>query len=358
MLEELTDATKINRLLIKNKPSYSAFTGYFSSYFPVELLYGFNIHPVRMIGHVTKHAKKRELLNYMCAYLSDLMGSFEEGHFSWADNIIIPATCDSLYGAKEYIEKRFGNVRTKMFRLPLKFTSDYYAVYKHAVEEVMEWLSVRYSFEDELLYKAVDMQNQINNKIVQALQYKGSFMPGAVYLKLMIAKSVLPPTAFLGFLEEISKEAIDQNYSQDRPNILVLGPICDNLDLINYISKNHNIISNLMMSTTGLHNSNISLEGDVIDNLIRHYFEKAGTATSIDSPPRFIREISGEIMKYSIRGIIYLNYKFCEPHMFFSRQLNCHLDNSDVKMLYLELEHSCGIDAIVQNQIDAFMENI
>ena len=102
--DNIADLTYIDGICANSKENYSALSGYFCSYFPVELLYGFNILPVRILGYSESAVRKRKLINYMCAYLSDVINSFETGKFQWADFLIVPATCDSLYGACDYIE--------------------------------------------------------------------------------------------------------------------------------------------------------------------------------------------------------------------------------------------------------------
>jgi benzoyl-CoA reductase/2-hydroxyglutaryl-CoA dehydratase subunit BcrC/BadD/HgdB len=358
MFKYITDALKLDDLLSKHRASYSAFAGYFCSYFPVELLYGFNMHPVKILGYSQTHAKKRDLINYMCAYLTDVLNGFEEDYYSWADYLIIPATCDSLCGAGEYFDKNITNVETKIFRLPLKLTPDAYQVYKSAVEEVLKWLGDSYLFDNEMLKKAIKMRNQVNSKIRGLMSYKGVPFEGVGYLKLMMAKSVLPGTVLVSFLEDIDKEIIEQNYNKEQINVLVLGPLCDNIDLMDYISRDHNVITKFMTSTLGLYNDEISQDGDVKENLIRYYFSKAGTATSYDYFRKLKTDLDREISARSVKGIIYLNYKFCEPHMFLSKQVKNHLENTDIKFLYLELEHTNGIDALTQTKVDVFMENI
>lgn len=358
MFEYITDASKIDQILLKNRASYSAYAGYFCSYFPVELLYGFNIHPVRILGYAQHNVQKRDLINYMCAYLTDVISSFESGHYSWADRLIVPATCDSLYGAKEYLENTVDNVKTKMFRLPLKFTPDTYPVYRNAVEDVMEWLDIDYSYDDRLLREALEANNKVNRRIMDLLSGSGAIFMGSLYLKLMMARSVLPYPDMMSVLDEVNSEAVQKNYTKDKPNVLILGPICDNLDLIDYINTEYNVIARFMTSSLGLYDSEVSLEGDIKDNLIRHYFSRAGTVTSSDYYSRFIKELDQEIQEHAVKGAIYLNYQYCDPHMFFSKRIKDHLQNTDMKVLYLELEHAKGMDAMLQNRIDAFMENI
>ncbi|MHA2038644.1 MAG: 2-hydroxyacyl-CoA dehydratase [Promethearchaeota archaeon] len=358
MFKYITDAAKIKHILSESRSSYSAFTGCFCCYFPAELLSGFNIHPVRILGYAETGSRKRDLINYMCAYLTDIINSFEADYFSWADHLIIPPSCDSLYGAKDYLEKNIDNVKTKMFRTPLQFTPDAYQVYESAVEDVLDWLSGFYSFDNELLMKGIDFKNQMNNKIRTLVSRNGEPFEGVVYLKLMIAKSILPDSVFRSLLDDISEETIEQNYKKDRDNILILGPLCDNLDLLDYIGTDHNIITKFMTSTLGLFDGEISLEGDIKKNLIRYYFSRAGTATSYNYFARLKKGLDREIKKYSIKGIIYLNYKLCDPHMFLSRQIRYHFGDSNVKVLYLEMEHVKGLNASVQNKIDTFIENI
>jgi benzoyl-CoA reductase/2-hydroxyglutaryl-CoA dehydratase subunit BcrC/BadD/HgdB len=358
MNEYITDASNIKNILLKNRASYSAYAGYFCSYFPSELLYGFNVHPVRIQGYSESRIQRRDLINYICSYLADIINAFESDHFSWADHLIVPATCDSLYGAKEYLERNIEGLNVKMFRPPLKFDGDTYQFYKSSVEDVLEWMGSHYTFDDAALKKGVEMKNRMNAVINELLSCKEGLFKGSVYLKLMIARSVLPAPVFMAMLEGMDKEVLEQNHKKAHTNLLVLGPLCDNLELIDYMNTDHNVITRFLTSTLGLHDGEVSLEGDVKENLISHYFRKAGTATSYDHYNKLISELDLEITESSVKGVVYLNYKYCEPHMFFSKRIMDHLEKNGMKMLYLELEHSRGIDALIQNQVDTFTENI
>lgn len=358
MNEYITDTSNIKKILLENRASYSAYAGFFCSYFPSELLYGFNVHPVRILGHSNNQIHRRDLINYVCSYLADIISAFESNHFSWANYLIVPATCDSLYGAKEYLKQNIEGLNVKMFRPPLKFDEDTYYFYKSSVEDVIEWMGSNYSFDDEALKKGIEMKNRMNIAISDLLSSKEGLFKGAVYLKLMVARSVLPAPVFMTMIEGLDKEIVEQNHNKAQTNLLVLGPLCDHLELIDYMNTDHNIITSFLTSTFGHHDGEVSLEGDVKENLIRHYFMKAGTATSFDHYNKVISELDREIAERSVKGVIYLNYKYCEPHMFFSKRVRDHLEKNGVKMLYLELEHSGEIDALIQNQFDAFRENI
>ncbi|MEW6599515.1 MAG: 2-hydroxyacyl-CoA dehydratase family protein [Nitrospirota bacterium] len=358
MNEYLTDTANIKNILLKHRASYAAYAGYFCSYFPSELLYGFNVHPVRIQGYSESLGQRRALINYICSYLADIMNAFESDHFSWADHLIVPATCDSLYGAKEYLERNIQGINVKMFRPPLKFDEGTYQFYKSSVEDVLEWMGSHYTFDDTALKRGVEMKNRMTTGISELLSSDEGLFKGAVYLKLMIARSVLPAPVFMCMLESMDKAVVGQNHNKAQTNLLVLGPICDNLDLIDYLNTDHNVITRFLTSTLGLHDCEVSLEGDVKDNLISHYFRRAGTVTSYDHYSKLISELDTEIMERSVKGVIYINYKYCEPHMFFSKSIKDHLEKNGVKMLYLELEHSGGIDASIQNHIDTFTENI
>lgn len=358
MNEYITDASKIKKILLENKASYSAYAGYFCSYFPSELLYGFNVHPVRILGYSKNQIQRRDLINYVCSYIADIITAFESDHFVWADHLIVPATCDSLYGAREYLEQNIEGLNVKMFRPPLKFDEGIYQFYKSSVEDMLEWMGSYYSFDDVALTKGIEMKNHMNSVIIDLLSGKDGLFKGTIYLKLMLAKSILPYHLFISLIDRCDKDVLEQNFSLKRDNILTLGPICDNLDLIDYLNAEHNVITGLMTTTLGVHDSEIPLEGDVKDNLIRYYFNKLGTVTSYNYFNIFIKKLDREIIKHSIKGIVYLNYKFCEPHMFFSKQLRDYLENSDMKYLYLEIEHVKGMDALTQNKIDAFMETL
>lgn len=297
-------------------------------------------------------------MNYICSYLADIINGFELDQYSWADRLIVPATCDSLYGAKEYLERNIEGLNAKLFRLPLKFYENTYQLYKSSVEDVLEWIGADHTFDAAALKKGVETKNRMNSGISELLSGNDGLFKGAVYLKLMMARSILPAPVFTALLEGMDKEVIEQNYNKEQPNLLVLGPLWDNLELIDYINTDHNVITRFLTSTIGLYEGEISLEGDIKENLVSHYFSKAGTATSYDHYNRLIGELDREIAERSVKGVIYLNYKYCEPHMFFSKRIRDHLKNNGVKMLYLEQEHSRGTDAMIQNQIDTFMENI
>jgi benzoyl-CoA reductase subunit C len=358
MFKNITDALKIKEILSQSKSRYSAYAGYFCSYFPVELLHGMNIHPVKILGHTESNIQKRDILNYMCAYVTDIIGSFEADAYPWADRIIIPATCDSLYGAKDYFERNLSHVKVKLFRLPLKFTLETYHVYKGAVEEVLEWLSEYYEFDNALLRKSIKTKNKINNKIKELMCYEGRFIMGAVYLKLMLARSVMPSHDFMNLLDMMDREDTERNFNGKRSTILLLGPICDNMELIDYINSDRNVITKHMSSTLGLYDGEVSLEGDIKDNLIKYYFRRVGTATSYNYFNKLVKELDHDVREYSVKGVIYLNYKYCEPHIFFSKQLQDYLKECEMRVLYLETEHSEKMDALTQNKIDAFLESI
>ena len=160
-------------------------------------------------------------------------------------------------------------------------------------------------------------------------------------------------------LRQIIDEGL-RNHRNDKnlKRIMIMGPLTDNYALLDKIERFGAIIVDDDITNGSRYCSrDVETTGDLYENIARRYLF-ADPSPTLNSGIKtdeqaFQRRIDG----LDLQGVIYINQKFCEPHVHNYLSKLEILKKSGINVLMLEIEHA-GLDVSERDllRIESFIE--
>jgi benzoyl-CoA reductase subunit C len=125
---------------------------------------------------------------------------------------------------------------------------------------------------------------------------------------------------------------------------MVMGPLVDNLELLETIEQlGASIVADDVTNGSRYFDLDVGLDGNLYENLAKRYLQSGPSPTintDIHDDERFFRR---RVADLNPDGIIFINQKFCEPHVHnYLAKLEI-LKQMKLNTLMLEVEHDRAV---------------
>ena len=343
---------------------YRGITGHFSNYIPEEIIAAAGLYPLRIIGFWNaSKSPQRSLFNPVCSFVRDVFLAACSGEFSFLRNIVFPNSCDSLKVLRQMWEYEIKKPPAYTLLHPINTDNSSVQYFAHQLKDFAEEMKKEsgVDFTDVELRKTIDKYNQTRGLLRQlyGIRRTNAFLTGADAVALMTAGLILERDEYNTMLRQIIDEA-PQNHRNNKnlKRIMIMGPLTDNYALLNKIERFGAIIVDDDITNGSRYCSrDVETTGDLYENIARRYLFADPSPTLNSSiktdEPTFRRRID----ELDLQGVIYINQKFCEPHVHnYLAKLEI-LKHSGINVLMLEIEHA-GIDTSERDllRIESFIE--
>jgi benzoyl-CoA reductase subunit C len=139
---------------------------------------------------------------------------------------------------------------------------------------------------------------------------------------------------------------------------MVIGPLVDNYVLLNRIERLGAIIVDDDITNGSRYCSqDVETRGDLYENLAKRYLSAGPSPTLNSSIKTDETTFQNRIDELNLHGVIFINQKFCEPHVhnYFAKM--AVLKHRKINVLMLEVEHA-GLDVSERDllRIESFIE--
>jgi benzoyl-CoA reductase subunit C len=142
--------------------------------------------------------------------------------------------------------------------------------------------------------------------------------------------------------------------------LMIIGPLLDNIDLLRTIeSFGACIVTDEITNGWRYFDQNVQIDGDLCENLAARYLQAGPSPTLNTDPQSMLASFRGKVSKLDLDGVIYINQKFCEPHIHHYMAKSDILKDMNINCLLLEIEH--GTQKISERdllRIESFIEVI
>jgi benzoyl-CoA reductase subunit C len=343
---------------------YQGITGYFSNYIPEEIIAVAGLYPLRIIGfwNVSK-SPQRSLFNPVCSFVRDVFLAACSDEFSFLRNIVFPNSCDSLKVLRQMWEYEIKKPKVYTLLHPINADDSsvkYFANQLKAFAVEMKKES-GVDFTDAELKKTIDKYNQMRGLLRQLYDIRktNTFMTGADAVALMTAGLIMERDEYNTMLRQIIDEGL-QNRRNDKnlKRIMIMGPLTDNYALLDKIERFGAIIIDDDITNGSRYCSrDVETAGDLYENLARRYLFADPSPTLNSSIKTDEQAYRRRIDGLDLQGVIYINQKFCEPHIHnYLAKLEI-LKQRKINVLMLEIEHA-GLDTSERDllRIESFIE--
>ena len=349
------------------KASGRKIIGYTCSYTPEEVIMAAGAHPLRLFG-TKQHISLAEshLQSYCC---SVVRGILEEGlsrRVDYLDGMVFPHTCDSMQRLSDIWRMNIPFGFHLDITLPVKLDTasakDYMIdVLKKFRDDLGRKLNVEIS--DDALQKAITTTNAIRQSIRAIYEIRNLYpqlMPGEDLYNIVRASMIMDRDRLAGMLAETAAE-LKERATGAKPasvkRILMAGGMCNQPDVYAMIEESGGAIVWDDFCTgaryfTGLTDAGSDPLSSIGERLLNRVVCPA-KHTDLDGRAQHMIRLAKE---KNAAGVIFLLFKFCDPHAFDHPYLKKHLDEAGIPLMVVEIDDSLPAGGQLKTRFEAFLE--
>jgi benzoyl-CoA reductase subunit C len=341
--------------------------GYTCSYTPEEIIMAAGAHPLRLFG--TKHhvsLADSHLQAYCC---SVVRGILEEGlsqRIDFLDGMVFPHTCDSMQRLSDIWRMNIPFGFHLDVTLPVKLDTDSAKDYmidvlKKFRTDLGKKLGVAIS--DEALQKAMATTNAIRQSIRTIYDLRSQnprLLPGEDLYSIVRASMIMDRDRLAPMLAETARELKERAAGAEPftgKRILLAGAMCNQPDVYTLIEKAEGGIvwddfctgARYFTGLTGSGSDPIAQIGERLLNRV------VCPAKHVDFDGR-ARHLIRLVREHNANGVIYLLFKFCDPHAFDYPYLKEALEKEGIALLAVEIDDSLPAGGQLATRFEAFLE--
>jgi benzoyl-CoA reductase subunit C len=319
--------------------------GCFSNYIPEEIIAAAGLHPVRIIGmHNTSNVPRRPLLNPVCSFVQDVFSAACAGQFSSMDMIIFPNSCDSLKLLRQIWDYEIKTPPAYAILHPVNNNPDSVLYFADQLRIFAAQLSPNSGVSETSLKKNIERYNQTRRLLrnLYDLRKTGSVpFRGSQAVTLMTAGLILDRDEYNVMLQQIV-ELCSQGKSDGKlqKRIMVIGPLVDHYMLLEKIEEfDACLVYEDVTNGARYCDRDVELQGDLYENIARRYLLAGPSPTMNDTAHGEANSFENRVHELNPDGVIFINQKFCEPHIYNYLAKKDILKQMRINCLMLEIDH-------------------
>lgn len=341
--------------------------GYTCSYTPEEVIMAAGAHPLRLFG-TKEHISLADshLQSYCC---SVVRGILEEGlsrRVDYLDGMVFPHTCDSMQRLSDIWRMNIPFGFHLDITLPVKLDTasakDYMIdVLKKFRDDLGQKLNVEIS--DDALQKAIATTNAIRQSIRAIYDTRNLYphlMPGEDLYNIVRASMIMDRDRLAVMLAETAAE-LKERAAGAKPasvkRILLAGGMCNQPDVYAMIEESGGEIVWDDFCTgaryfTGLTDTGSDPLSNIGERLLNRVVCPAKHA-DLDGRAKHIIQL---VKEKNAQGVIFLLFKFCDPHAFDYPYLKDLLEKAGIPLMNVEVDDSLPAGGQLKTRFEAFLE--
>ena len=334
--------------LLRLKDQCRGLVGYFSNYIPEEIIAAAGFHPVRIIGSFdTSQSKQHTLFNPACSFVQDVYAAACCGEFSLFTHVIFPNSCDSLKFLRQMWDSEIKEPSAYTVFHPINSDADsirYFAEESRRFADELKNIS-GVNFTEADLAEKINQYNQTRRLLRKLYEIKNEIripLSGSQLIALMTAGLIMNRNEYNQILEQLIQEEAAQQLQGDKSKkkIMIIGPLMDNIRLLEQIQQcGAMIVDDDITNGTRYFDRDVRTKDDPYTNLAERYLRSGPSPTLYTDPQTDIQSFQDRVSELDLDGVVFVNQKFCEPHVHNYLSKIDILKELKINYLMLEIEH-------------------
>lgn len=341
--------------------------GYFCSQIPEEILYAAGILPVRMLGNNESCEQADSLLQtYVCSFSRNCLAMMLNGDYKFLDGMVVPHTCDTIRGVFGIIQENIPLSFNAFIRLPISPDT---RLSRELILEEYKILSShlgRYTgteIRDKDLKNSILIYNSNRRLLKQLSAFRTSEdrkLTGAEFLEVCLAGFSMDKEEHNRMLAELLEQIKDREPSPPgKVRVLVGGNVLDNAALFKIIEDlGADVVYDDLCTGTRYFDELVNEQiSDPMDAIVDHYVRRTVCPCKTEGRKR-TRHLVRLFKESHAQGIILLQQKFCDPHLWDHPLMKMQMDKEGIPLQLIEYEQPIGNLDVIKNRVQSFIEMI
>jgi bzd-type benzoyl-CoA reductase N subunit len=344
-----------------------ASVGFVCSYAPEELILAAGYTPVRLFGVEGEHSlAHRHLQSYACSLVRGILEEGLKGERKNLAAIVFPDACDAIRRLSDIWRINVKGPIHFDLVLPVKLNTESAQAYTRELlvqfrQELAESLGAIIT--DEGLKEAIRLMNEIR-ACLQEIDRLRANGPSAIsardYYTILRAGMVMDRRLYLRLIQEIYNEFKSQGEKEEKNGrVLLVGGMCKIPEIFSDIEEAGGwIVGDDLCVGSRYFSTLCRTEGDPLYAIAERILVRPLCPAKHRGIRTRFEQIIDKAEKTGAKGVIFIQYKFCDPHAFDYPDLKEALAERGLPTLLIEIEDPLPAEGQIKTRCEAFIEMI
>ncbi|HQP30743.1 MAG TPA: 2-hydroxyacyl-CoA dehydratase family protein [Deltaproteobacteria bacterium] len=343
--------------------------GYCCTYTPEEIIFAAGAHPVRLFGTKGKiHRADAHLQAYSCSLVRGVLEDALAGNLESLDGMVFPHTCDSIQRLSDIWRLNIASTWHNDVVLPVKLNTESAQEYlldvlKKFRRELEAWSGA--PLDDAALHEAIVTYNRLRALLKRVYELK-SVSPGIISGRAVNAMikgaMIMDRRAAIGHQEGLVRTletATGQTPRREAKRTILAGSICNHPEIYDIVENaGADVVWDELCTGSRFFEGPIDEDGDPLAAIARRYMNRMNCPAKHKDLRSRGETLVRMAQDHAAGGVIFLNFKFCEPHAFDYPYLKEMLQARGVPSLLLEIDQELPASGQLATRIEAFIETM
>jgi len=348
--------------------------GFFCCYAPEEMIHAAGALPVRVTGeNRTIGASAAHLQSYCCSLARTGLDMALEGDLDFLDGTVFVHTCDTMQRLSDIWRLNAGFDSHFDVVLPGRFEGESSREYLYdELTSFRERLEVFLGpVDDEAIRRSIGIYNR-NRELSEELYRVRRLDPGVLAsdqaLKVIAAGVLMDKEEHNNLLEELLDGIKGSGLTPGLPSrqqgkekeekvrLFGIGSVMDQWEFLRMVEDVGGTIVDDDFCSGHRYSASMAPEGDPVDSVAARIWDgrpcPCKHTASRDRAGSILDQVTGS----GAKGVLFFQFKFCEPHAFDYPYLKKALDNRGIPSLHLEIEQGAVSVPRLRTRVEAFLE--
>jgi benzoyl-CoA reductase subunit C len=350
------------------KESGKKIVGYACSYTPEEIILAAGAHPLRLFGTKQNiHLADSHLQSYCCSLVRGILEEGLSGRIDFLSGMVFPHTCDSIQRLSDIWRMNIPFGFHLDLVLPVKL--DTLSAQDYMVDVLKKFRtdlgkSLQVDITDEALQKAIMTTNAIRQSIRDIYEMRSQhprLMSGEDLYTLVRASMIMDRERLAVLLfetvSELKAKAGEEKADASLKRIVLAGGICNHPDIYPMIEDAGGAVVWDDFCTGARYFTELIHEGaDPISRIAGRLINRVvcpAKHTDLDGRALHIIRL---VKEKNARGVIFLLFKFCDPHAFDYPDIKKSMDEAGIPVMLMEIDDPLPAEGQLKTRFEAFLE--
>lgn len=338
--------------------------GFFCPYVPEEMLYAAGAFPIRLMDTSVRMSNVQAHLPSNCCHLvKSSLENLLRGELDFLKGVVFSHTCDAMQGLSDIWA--FQNRLPLQFNLMMPtnlFCEQARSYLKAEIERFKDFLDhhLRIITASDLR-ASIQLFNRIREKIQSLYQFRRAYphwISGYDFASIIRAGHLMERTRYLDLISQLLETVPERDESHHLPvPVFLVGNMIHSPVYLSLIEEAEAFVaSDDLCSGARFLRLKTREDIDPIEALTERYFSSFLCPTKHHGAKAYLETLLKEVKEAEARGVIFLFYKYCEPHYFDYPDLKKTLETKGIPSLLLEVDDPATSQGQLKIRIQAFVE--
>jgi benzoyl-CoA reductase subunit C len=332
---------------------------------PEELIDASGILPFAVLDGKKSSSPAGIIPSFACSLITNTLDQAYLGELEFLDGMVIPHLCDSSRALFHIWERNFSKKFSDLIRLPKKLSS--LGTKSYLIEELRRFKetlerSFGVNISNEKLWKSIGIYNENRRylKTIQGLRTQNlHFMNNYDFYSLVKSSMLMPKKEHNEILKKVlanMETSLPHHDLQMPVKVFLSGILAEPIEIYQWMDEAGILVVDDDLAVGSRYFSyEIKGDGDALSALAESYFERIPNATVQGTVDR-MGYILRHAREYDLKGVIFIQLKFCEPLIYDYPDLKKGLDREGIPNLLLETELQSLAVGQIKTRVQAFAE--